>query len=111
MALAGVTQGSRHIAQQITWKERDVNNVLTAINLVGATITAKKKNKIGTVVGCDGTFIFDDDGSDGIFNWTYGAVDVGTAGEFEIQFIATYGDSTKDKTLVESWTVHEAFDE
>jgi hypothetical protein len=111
MALAATVQGARHIAQQITWQERDSNNNLSPVDLSGSTITAHKKSKDGTVVQCDGNFSLETDGTDGIFNWTYGTIDVGTAGNFEVQFIATFGDSTTDKTIVESWTVHEAFDE
>lgn len=111
MAIASVAQGARHIAQQITWKERDSSNDLQPVDLSGSTITGHKKSKDGTVVSCDGSFGFETDGSDGIFNWTYGAVDVGTAGNFEVMFVATYGDSTKDKTTVEQWKVTEAFDE
>ena len=110
MSLSGVVEGARHIAQQITWNERDSFNVLSSVDLSGSTITAKKRDSEGTITAVDGSLNFEDTGSDGIFNWTYGVNDVATPGTFEIQFIATFGDSTKDKTLIEKWIVYEALD-
>lgn len=110
MALAGVVEGATHVAQEITWNERNQSNALSPVDLTGATITAKKRDSEGTIVSCDGSFNLVDLGVNGIFTWTYGTNDVATPGEFEIQFIATYADTTKDKTLIEEWVVHEALD-
>ena len=110
MALSGVVKGARHIAQQITWNERDQYNVLSPVDLSGSTITAKKRDSEGTITNVDGSLNFESGGSDGIFNWTYGSNDVAVPGVYEIQFIATYGDTTKDKTLILEWIVYEALD-
>jgi hypothetical protein len=105
MALSDGIVGARHTAQQITWKDETG----TAVDLTGATITGfKRVNEDRTTVAIDGSLDLVDLGANGVFTWAYGAVDVGTAGNFEVQFVATYGDSTKDKTFVTDWKVHEA---
>lgn len=104
MALSDGIVGARHTSQQITWKDESG----AAVDLTGATITGfKRANSDGVTVAIDGTFELVDLGANGVFTWAYGAVDVGTAGNFEVQLVATYGDSTKDKTLVTDWKVHE----
>ena len=106
MALAKAVEGARHTAQQITWSDEDGN----AVNLTGATITGyKKANSDGTITALDGAFALVTPAS-GIFTWTYGAADVGTVGRYEVQLIATYGDSTKDKSLHYAWEVIDAYD-
>lgn len=107
MALAGVVEGARHVAQQITWKD-DAGNV---VDISSSTLTGKLKNRsTGTVTDVDGSLDFETDGSDGVFNWTYGVNDVGTPGNYYVQFIATFGDSSTDKTLQEEWVVYDALD-
>lgn len=104
MPLSDAVEGARYIAQQITWTDEDG----TVVDLTGATITGYKR-RIGssTEVALDGTLSLVTAAS-GIFSWAYGAVDVGTAGQFIVQFIATYGGGLKEKTLVQPWQVHEA---
>ena len=103
MALSDAIVGARHTAQQITWKDENDN----AIDLTGATVTGfKRSTETDTTAALDGTFTLVDFGANGVFNWAYGANDVATAGKYEVQFVATYGDSTKDKTLMMGWTVH-----
>jgi len=43
----------------------------------------------------------------GIFSWTYGANDVGTAGEADVQIVATFADTTKDISYIGAWYVHD----
>jgi hypothetical protein len=105
MALADAVQGARHIAQQITWQD----SAGDAIDLTDATITGKIRDGTKTVRDIDGSLDITD-ATSGVFTWTYGADDVGTAGGHEVQFIATYTDTTKDKTFITSWLVREALD-
>jgi hypothetical protein len=44
------------------------------------------------------------DAEAGLFSWVYGVEDVATAGAFNVQFVATFGE-TNDKTLAELWEV------
>lgn len=101
MALAKAVKGARHTAQTITWKRDDG----TAVNLTGATLTGRLKNQATEVTtAIDGTLALVTPAS-GIFRWTYGANDVGTAGTFEVQFTATYADTLKDISYVAQWLV------
>ena len=105
MALSDAVEGASYIAQQITWTDEDG----TVVDLTGATITGKLKNlETGAVTSIDGTLALVTAAS-GIFSWAYGAADVGTVGQFQAQFIATYG-GLSEKTLVEPWRVHDALD-
>jgi len=104
MALSKAVKGARHSPQQITWKKSDG----TAYDLTGATITARLRNKsTGQTRAADGTFTIITAAS-GIFNWAYGANDVSEAGNFNVQFIASYSDSKSDKTFTEEWIVEDA---
>jgi hypothetical protein len=105
MALADAIQGARRPSQQITWIDND--NV--ALDLTGATIAARIKNlTTAATVESDGVFTVESAAA-GVFRWDYSTADVSEAGIFEIQFIATFGQSpTPAKTLKTSWYVHEA---
>lgn len=102
MALAAAVQGARRPAQTITWT--DDNGV--ALDLSGATITARIRNTTSNqVVASDGAFVVVTAAS-GVFRWDYSAADVATAGEFEVQFTATYGSApTPARTIVAPWAV------
>lgn len=104
MALAKAVKGARKIAQQITWTDEDG----TAVNLTGTTITAviRNKNNKGSVRAADGAFSLVTPAS-GIFSWAYGSADTGTAGEFEVQFTATYADTLKELSLLMDWEVED----
>jgi hypothetical protein len=101
MALIGVLKGSRHTAQQITWTRTDG----TAENLTGATVTGTLYNQTtGVSRAITGTLTLVTAAS-GIFLWTYSALDVGTAGDYAVQFTATFADTTTDISLIDSWVV------
>lgn len=106
MALSSAVQGATHTAQRITWKDGEGD----LQDLTGATITAVKRDRrTYTVSAVTGTMTVVAPATGGVFTWTYSEADVLTAGEYYVQFIATYGDTTKDKTIIEPWTVMEAF--
>ena len=106
MGLANAVEASRHTAQSITWSDENG----TAVDLTGATITGRtKNNKTGTVTTIDGTLALVT-ASSGIFSWTYGAVDVGTVGKYTVQFIATFADTTNERSKAYEWEVLDAFD-
>jgi len=109
MALAAAVKGARYIAQQVTWTDEDG----TAVDLTGVTLTGYKRSKTGgAAVAIDGSLTPDADQvtNKGVFAWAYGAVDVSTVGQFNVQFIATYVGGLKEKTLITTWTVNEALD-
>lgn len=104
MALSNAVQGARHTSQRITWLDCEGD----AQDLTGATITGKKRNTAtGVSSAITGTLVAVTPAS-GIFDWTYSAADVLTAGKFEVQFLATYADTTYDATLIEEWVVERA---
>src|SRR3989304_2523009 len=103
MSLSKAVKGARHSPQRITWKKSDG----MAYDLTGATITARIKNKVtGQIRAADGGFAIVK-ATSGIFDWTYGSNDVKEAGEFEVQFIASYSDDKNDKTFIEEWIVED----
>lgn len=105
MALAAAVQNARHTAQQITWSDDQGN----AVDLTGATLTGYIKQG-GVVRAIDGALALVTAAS-GVFSWTYGTNDVATDGDAEVQFVATYGGGTKDKTLISPWRVYNALDD
>lgn len=86
--LAKAIVGARHTAQSITWQDQDGN----AHSLSGATLSGTIQNKAGVTRAIDGTLAPDVDQvtNVGVFTWSYGAADVATAGEFLVQFKASY---------------------
>lgn len=105
MALAAAVQNARHTAQQITWTDDQGN----AVDGTGSTLSGYIKQG-QTVRPIDGTLAWVTAAS-GIFSWAYGANDVGTDGDAEVQFVATYSDGTKDKTMIAQWKVYNALDD
>lgn len=104
MALSRSVQNARHTAQRITWTDGDGDPQ----NLTGATLTGRILNRqAGTATAIDGTLTVDVPVA-GVFVWEYGAGDVATVGEFEVQFTASYIDGKNDKTLIERWRVERA---
>ena len=107
MALSKAVQGSNHTAQEITWQEE---TSLDAVGLTNATITAKMRPRLdGDIRAVTGTLAVTD-ATAGIFTWTYGTTDIETAGEFDVQFFATFPDATKEKNFIERFIVKEALD-
>ena len=102
MALAAAVQGARRPSQTITWTDENG----TALDLSGATITARIRNTTAnTTVASDGAFTVVTAAS-GIFRWDYSAADVATAGSYEVQFTATYGSApTPARTILAPWVV------
>jgi hypothetical protein len=101
MPLATAIQNARHTPQQITWRRGDGS----AQDLTGATLSGRIKSlATGIARAIDGTLSIVTAAS-GIFSWTYGTLDVGTAGVFLVQFTATYAGPTTDGTLSDEWTV------
>lgn len=102
MALAAAVQGARRPSQTITWTDENG----TALDLSGATITARIRNTTAnTTVASDGTFTVVTAAS-GIFRWDYSAADVATAGSYEVQFTATYVSApTPARTILAPWVV------
>lgn len=99
--LAQAVQNARHTSQIITWADEDGNPLV----LSGATLTGVIESKeSGESRAIDGTLsIFD--AIEGMFEWEYGELDVGEAGHFFVQFIATFGLDDEDRTMVEDWKV------
>lgn len=104
MALAQAIKNARHTGQIITFKRLDGS----VVDLTGATITARIKPSSGSVVAADGTFTLTS-ATEGKFSWTYGTTDVGTAGEFTVQFKATFADTTIEYSYPELFVVQDIF--
>jgi hypothetical protein len=102
MALAAAVQGARRPSQTITWADE----MGTALDLTGATITARIRNiTANETVDSDGTFVLVVPMA-GIFRWDYGVADVASTGEFEVQFTASFGSSpTPARTITAPWSV------
>lgn len=104
MALNDAHVGARHTGQTITWTRNDG----TAENLTGATVTGKmKKLDTGAVKSITGTLTVTTPAS-GIFTWAYATADIDTAGVYEVQFKATFADTTYDLSFVTTMHVREA---
>lgn len=104
MTLADAVQGGKRPSQTITWADSGG----TALDLTGATITARIKNSASTTVVSDGTFTITN-ATAGQFRWDYGDTDIASAGNYSVQFTAVFVSSpTPAKTFVENWKVREA---
>lgn len=104
MALPNAVVGSTHTGLTITWKHPDT----TTHVLTGATITGRMEDENGTARDIDGTLALSD-AANGVFTWAFGPTDVGTAGKFKVQFIATFAsDSKPDKTYTTTMVVERA---
>ena len=103
MALADAVVGARKVGQTITWTDADG----TALDITGVTLTAVRKNlDTGLVTAITGTLDPAIDPTNGVFSWTYTALDVVEAGRFLVQFTATWPDTLKARSLSEDWFVH-----
>lgn len=103
MSLANAVKDARHTSQTITWTDEAGN----AQDLTGATITGVIRDQKTAVVRAITGSLDITDATAGEFTWAYSAADVASAGYFEVQFVATYGDDLSDATLVTAWTVKE----
>ena len=105
MALADAVQGSRHTGLTITWYQGDGSTVL---DLTNATITGTLRNvNTDVVTAIDGT-LASSAPTTGVFTWTFGATDTGTAGIYEVQFTATFSDDSgkNDTSKPTRWAVY-----
>lgn len=103
MALASAVATATRPSQVITWTDDSG----AALNLTGATITGKIRDRAKTVRSITGTLNVTD-AVGGIFTWVYSAADVATAGEFTVQFTAAFGSApTPARTIVDKWFVYE----
>jgi hypothetical protein len=103
MALETAIEGGRHTAQSITFARADD----ATQNLTGATLSGTIKNiRTGVERAITGTLALGTPAS-GIFTWTYSAGDL-VAGDYQVQFVATYGDATVDRSVWSNWTVQPA---
>ena len=104
MALSEAVKDSRHTAQQITWEDKNDEPVDLTTAVITGIITEWNDPTTGRAV--DGSMVASTQAS-GIFDWTYGAIDVGTAGKFAVQFFATYPDNSIEISIIEEWRVRE----
>lgn len=105
MALAIAIQGATRPSQSITWSRSDGDPEV----LTGATITGVLQSKRTLLSrAATGTFTVTD-GANGVFSWGYSAADVAEAGDFNVQFTATFSaEPTVAKTYVSEWEVKSA---
>lgn len=105
MGLAPAIAGATRPGQSITWLDGDGSPV----DLTGATITGKMRNKhSGQTRDITGVFTVTD-GSAGVFVWIYDVGDVATAGAYAVQFTAAYSSApSPERNIIASWNVMEA---
>ncbi len=64
-----------------------------------------RNRKTGAARDITGTLTITDD-VNGVFTWTYSETDVAEAGDFDVQFIASWSTgATPAKTFLSSWRV------
>ncbi len=91
-----MVQGANHPSYTITFLDLD----RTSYNLTGATMSGKVQSSTGTTTTLTGSFALVTAAS-GIFSYTPSSADVAlAAGNYRIQFTATYSDTTKDRTFL-----------
>lgn len=102
MALADGVQGSRKPGQTLTW----LDSSGVPVDLTDATMAGVIRNrKTGAARDITGTLTITDD-VNGVFTWTYSETDVAEAGDFDVQFIASWSTgATPAKTFLSSWRV------
>ena len=102
--LNSAVRGAGHTGQIITFGRRNSSEV---VDLTAATITGTIRDTVTNVTrAIAGTL--SGSGITGLITWTYGAGDIGTAGKYDVQFKATYGDATYELSYVTGWEVVEA---
>jgi len=101
MALETAIEGGRHTAQSITFARADD----ATQNLTGATLTGTIRNlRTGVEQAITGMLAVTV-AATGTFTWAYSAADVLTAGDYHVQFTATYGDGSSDRSTWLDWSV------
>lgn len=106
MALPAAVQGGKRPSLEVTW----LDQAGEACDLSGVTeITARLQSvQSGEAIDSDGVFTILDAAA-GVFEWAYGDEDVGTAGEYRVQFRAVYGvEPSPALTFAAAWTVEPA---
>ncbi len=96
-------QNSTHTGLQLTWQHEDK----TPHDLTGATMTGRISSDSGAGRAIVGVLVVTN-AINGIFQWAFGDGDIDTVGNFEVQFIATFGDDKNDKTFPAGWEVVKA---
>jgi len=103
--LARAVQGGRRPSQTITWR-REGGGVEP---LIGAEISGFiRSHGTGETRPIDGDLVLVD-GAAGVFRWDYGEMDVGEAGDFDVQFVAEFPEGpTPGKSFRAIWAVESA---
>ncbi len=112
MGLPTVIEGSNHRPLELTWDLVDQKGAFVKVlNLTGATLSAyiKEANSTDPPAPVSGTLNVVS-AVDGTFTWQFGASDIATRGTYEVQFIATFADTTKDRSFKETFIVEDALD-
>lgn len=104
--LAAAIQGALRPTQQITWLDGEG----VALDLTDATITGIIRNRASGATRAIAGDLDITQATDGIFTWSYDAADVADAGQFDVQFTATWDAPALSpaRTFAATWAVHEA---
>lgn len=105
MALEHAVAGAVRPNQSITWEDGDG----IPLDLTGAVITGKKRNLSSQVTAnIEGTLTVTN-ATAGIFVWAYAANEVAVAGDFAVQFTATFPNAPSPaRSWKADWSVLEA---
>lgn len=91
MPISPLYVGEAHRPLSVTWQDDSG----AALDLTTATLTVRFSGVAGST-GFNGTGTFNiTSAATGKFTYTLSATDVAVAGTWNLQFIATYGDGTK----------------
>ena len=101
-AIDSAVQGSVRPSLEITWADEDG----VSMNLTNATVTGTiRANATGAVRAIAGDITVTD-AEAGVFRWDLDAADVATAGQFRVQFEATYSvGQTPARSVPAAWRV------
>ncbi len=105
MALEHAVAGAVRPNQSITWEDGDG----VPLDLTGATITGKKRNLSSLATSNIEGALTVTDAVNGVFVWAYHANDVAVAGDFTVQFTATFPSAPSPaRNWKADWSVLEA---
>lgn len=104
--LAAAIQGALRPVQQVTWLDGEG----VALDLTDATITGIIRNRASGATRAIAGDLDITQATSGIFTWSYDAADVADAGQFDVQFTATWDAPALSpaRTFTATWAVHEA---
>lgn len=105
MALPEAVQGALRPSVSLTWVDADD----AVLDLTNATVTGSIQSMATGIVRAIAGSLTVTSAVGGVFSWSYAAGDVVEAGDFLVQFTATYSVGvTPARSRADTWRVHAA---